>query len=258
MTEVAFCRTLHRGVRGADVVAHKRAVSRWNPHAYPWGRFTDFYGPHFDTAVRTFQRAHRIPATGAIGTRTHAALELAHAKAGGPAFDALAVSLAKDFCHERAQTPEDRVREAIVAAGFYWYSHRSGIAYSQHRPIQMPLPPSVPTMWDCSGFVTACHRAGGAPDPNGRGYDGQGYTGTLMSHGVRVTSVRGMKPGDLVFYGRTLRASPAFPVGSPTHVALFVGVVHGVPSVLSMGHYPMSLYPHDYRSVNHYRTYKVA
>lgn len=255
---VAFCRPLRPGMRGNDIVAHKRAVARAMPRVYPWGPFSDFYGPVFESAIHAYQRAHAIP-QGAIGRTTHESLERArnHAKTDW-AFDASAIELAKAFCTEYVKTPEERVREAIVDAALFWYAHRYSIAYSQARPFQLGQPPWIPSREDCSGFVTACHYAGGARDPNGRGYDHQGYTGTLMNEGTRVTRVTDLKPGDLIFYGYTTRPSPAFPLGSPTHVAVYIGVVDGVHSVVSNGHYPMGLYPYDYRAVNHFRSYRVV
>lgn len=256
---VAFCRPLKPGMRGADVIAHKRAISRNMPKVYPWYAFTNFYGPEFQKAVEAFQRKKGIPHGGAIGSTTHEALERSHNQAGDAwAFDASAIKLAHDFCQEFSKTPEERVREGIVDAAYFWYAHRNSIAYSQARPFQLGKPGWVPSREDCSGFATACHFAGGAPDPNGRNFDHLGYTGTLMSTGTRVGGIHQLKPGDLIFYGYTTRGSGAFPVGSPTHVAVYVGSVSGTPSVISNGSYPMGLYDWNYRSVNHLRHYKVA
>jgi cell wall-associated NlpC family hydrolase len=82
-------------------------------------------------------------------------------------------------------------------------------------------PPAVPRWEDCSSFATWLYWLADAPDPNGRGYDGFGYTGTLCRQGRRV-SILELQPGDLVFYGR----------GAPWgHVAIYVGggkvVSHG-------------------------------
>ena len=52
--------------------------------------------------------------------------------------------------------------------------------------------------FDCSAFVTLCYKEGGAPDPNGSNFDGNGYTGTLAKHGKTVTTP---KPGDIQLYG---------------------------------------------------------
>jgi len=64
---------------------------------------------------------------------------------------------------------------------------------------------------DCSSFVTLCYKEAGAADPNGAGYSGNGYTGTLATHGAPVPYP---SPGDLVFYG----SPPDY-----HHVALVVG-----------------------------------
>jgi cell wall-associated NlpC family hydrolase len=58
--------------------------------------------------------------------------------------------------------------------------------------------PRLPLTTDCSGFVTLCYRAAGAPDPNASGYNGQGYTGTLLKYGAKVSKPI---PGDVVVFG---------------------------------------------------------
>lgn len=257
---VPLCRPLRRGMRGADVHAHKLAVHRWDPTTYTLPTYSDTFGDKLETAVKHFQHEHGIQATGRIGKATHEALERTHSAGSKTAwaFSPTAIQLASDFCREYIKTPDERVREQIVDAGFFWYTHRISIFYSRARPFQLGKPPWVPSRWDCSAFVTACHYAGGAPNPNDRPWDHQGYTGTLMLTGRVVGSISDLDPGDGVFYGYTTHASPAFPVGSPTHVALYVGRVNGVHSVLSMGSYPMRLLNYDYRSINHLRHYKVV
>lgn len=256
MPEVAFCRPLLRGAKGGDVIAHKRALSRWDSTVYPWHQFSPFFGEYMEKAVKEFQRHKNIQATGKIGERTHTELERAKRQRGKinePAFDAYAIDLARDFCRAFVKTPEERKREAIVAAGFYWHENRMRISYSQYRPFQRGRPPWVPSRWDCSAFVTCCYEAGGAADPNGRGYDGLGYTGTLVSHGASIAQ-SALEPGDLVFYGSSW-GKPGFPAGSPTHVALYVGWHFDQQMVLSLGSYPMGFYALKYRGVNHYRSY---
>lgn len=251
---VPHCRPLQVGMRGKDVVAHKRAISRAAPDLYPWlgDKFTPYYGVRFEEAVKKWQRRVGIkPATGASGKETHEKLEQTRAKNKPDewAFDAYAIRLESEFCKEFVKTD----RDVVVESGFFWYGHRMEIPYSQARPYQKGEPPWVPDRWDCSGFVTVCYYAGGVPDPNGRNYDGLGYTGTLMSRGERIT--RGaLQPGDLIFYGYNSYARPGFPVGSPNHVALYVGD----RMVLSMGSYPMKYAKYDYRNdLNHFRTYNI-
>jgi hypothetical protein len=71
-------------------------------------------------------------------------------------------------------------------------------------------PPNWPHHADCSSLATWIYWVSGYPDPNGRGYDGFGYTGTLDDHGVRVSRAN-IRLGDLVFYA------------NPDHVAVYVG-----------------------------------
>jgi len=261
--DVKFMREIRQGMVGKDVVAHKRALSRARPDLYPWPTkdgFTPLAGSLFLDAVVKYKKAHRLGTARVLGGVAHESLERQHRK-GHPtewAFDALAIQLAKEYWDEHHISPETRVRNAIVSAGFFWYSHRFNIAYSQYRPFQLGKPPFVPSRWDCSAFTTNCHYAGGAPNPNGRPWDHLGYTGTLMSRGTKVGSVTYLKPGDMIFYGFA-SASAAFPAGSPTHVALYVGKINNQHMVLSMGSYPMKYVVYSYRhDVNHFRTYTVA
>lgn len=89
------------------------------------------------------------------------------------------------------------VREKIVAYCEWGIAHAAQIHYAQKRPIPSN-PKKLPLITDCSGFATLAYKSAGAPDPNGNRYDGQGYTGTLLRHGTRVTVPL---PGDLIFYG---------------------------------------------------------
>jgi peptidoglycan hydrolase-like protein with peptidoglycan-binding domain len=60
--------------------------------------------------------------------------------------------------------------------------------------------PGVPCHADCSAFVTLCYNWAGAPDPNSNGYNGQGYTGTLLAHGTPITKDQAVG-GDVIVYG---------------------------------------------------------
>ena len=94
------------------------------------------------------------------------------------------------------------------------------IDYSQtfSRPMKYPGPEHVPHYLDCSSSVTTIYEAAGFNDPNGLNYSGWGYTGTLVSHGRRVSRTN-IQPCDLVFYGNA-SPRPGFPAGSPTHVGM--------------------------------------
>lgn len=90
------------------------------------------------------------------------------------------------------------VRQAIVAAARWGIRNEPRIHYGEIRPI--PLGRRLPLTTDCSGFVTVCYFLGGAPDPNGRGYDGEGSTRTLLEHMENVDR-RAVEAGDIVVWG---------------------------------------------------------
>lgn len=257
---VDFLRDIHKGTTGPDVVAHKRAISRARPDLYPWHDFSPYAGDYFMTAVSKWKKSKGLGSLPKIGAHAHEVLERTHSKNHPKewAFDALAVKIANDFYEQKTTTPEERIREAIVTAASFFYAHRWAISYSQYRPFQMGKPPYVPSREDCSGFFTLCHYAGGAPDPNGRGYDHLGYTGTLQAHGVRVTSIEQLSPGDAIFYGYSY-PKPGFYRGAPTHVALYAGLLNGTHMIYSMGSYPMKFVPYNYRrDLNHFRHYHIS
>jgi Putative peptidoglycan binding domain/NlpC/P60 family len=220
-------RPLHAGMQGRDVSAMQRALRAWNPRARPYGATGVFGGPT-QTQLKQFQLSKRIQATGWYGPATHVALAPHYDRYGH-----LLMELAEAGLH-----PKKTVRQRIVEAAYLGYRNRSAIHYTQSgqrmQGVREQLkPPHFPVWEDCSSFVTWCYYAAGAPDPNGRGYDGLGYTGTQFPRGAHVASPM---PGDLVFYGG----------GSvPKHVAVYVG--KGL--VISHGSEPGPyLLPRNYRS----------
>ena len=54
---------------------------------------------------------------------------------------------------------------------------------------------------DCSETVTLLCRMAGLQDPNGTGYDGTGYTGTLLANLPHYTDPRAANVGALVVFG---------------------------------------------------------
>jgi peptidoglycan hydrolase-like protein with peptidoglycan-binding domain len=254
--DVPFCRPIRPGARGLDVVAVKRTLSRAG--FLQWGAFTQAWGPGATEACRRFQASVGLPETGHYDRRTHDVL-LRAPRTGHPgetAWDAYGRTLMVQFCS--AADAATRVRRAIVDAARFWSTHKAGIDYSQARPFELAKPPQVPRRIDCSGFVTICHLAGGGKNPNvERGqplpWNGYGYTGTLLSGG-RKCRVEQLLPGDLVFYGFTTTPTPAFPVGSPTHVAVWLGD----GNVMSHGRKEgPELLGYAYREVNCFVTYDV-
>jgi cell wall-associated NlpC family hydrolase len=90
------------------------------------------------------------------------------------------------------------IRQKIVTAARWGIGNELRIHYVEVRPI--PLGRTLPLTTDCSGFVTVCYFLAGAPDPNGRGYDGTGYTGTMLGWLPRTRRGDAQR-GDLVVWG---------------------------------------------------------
>jgi hypothetical protein len=91
------------------------------------------------------------------------------------------------------------VRAEIVKIARWGVRNEPRIHYAEVRP--MPLRQALPLATDCSGFATLCYFLAGAPDPNGLGYIGYGYTGTLLRHLPHIASVEAQR-GDIVVWGR--------------------------------------------------------
>jgi cell wall-associated NlpC family hydrolase len=93
------------------------------------------------------------------------------------------------------------LREAIVAHARWGIANEAAIHYQQLRPMDgLAQPRKLPLQTDCSGFVTLCYKWAGAPDPNGCGFNGQGYTGTMLQRCTHI-SKSAAKVGDLVVWG---------------------------------------------------------
>jgi NlpC/P60 family len=113
------------------------------------------------------------------------------------------------------------VRNLIVAQARQGVADRAHFVYKETRP--MPLTWQFPITTDCSGFVTLCYKLAGAADPNGLRYNGEGYTGTLLTHG-RLITLAEVLPGDVIVYGP----------GNGWHTAIVV-VGGADPLTVSMG-----------------------
>lgn len=106
----------------------------------------------------------------------------------------------------------DRIRDKIVSHAKWAAANEPSIHYAQYRPMDhLNKVRALPWTTDCSEFVTTIYHWSGAPDPNGMGYNGYGYTGTLLERGTPV-AIYQVRRGDLVIWG-------AFP---GHHTAVFV------------------------------------
>jgi hypothetical protein len=93
------------------------------------------------------------------------------------------------------------IRSHIVANARWGIANEARIHYREVRPIDgLDEPRRLPLATDCSGFATLCYAWAGAPDPNGLGYSGEGWTGTLLAH-MTAIAPGDARPGDLVVFG---------------------------------------------------------
>lgn len=117
----------------------------------------------------------------------------------------------------------------MVANCRWAIAHRDGFRYEQVRPIPAGLPRrQLPVTTDCSGFVTLMAQWSGIDDPNGRGYNGEGYTGTLLEH-LPAAALGRTRPGDIAVFGRFPGVHCAVLLEGGARVADPAVASHGVP-----------------------------
>lgn len=227
---IPLARPLHFGLRGRDVWAVQRALK----HAgFRDAAPTSYYGHNTATQVHKFQNAVGIDNEHIYGYKTHKHL--------WPEFDQYArlrYKQAYDALHQ------ETIADKVVRIALYAYSMRDYMHYTQdgRRMTDFDPPPNVPNYTDCSGFATWDYKSAGAPDPNGFGYNGYGYTGTMLLHGTYLTFTN-LKRGCLIFYGRPV----------VTHVAIYIGNGRVVSFGSESGPYVLSW---NYRSdANQARSY---
>jgi hypothetical protein len=99
-------------------------------------------------------------------------------------------------------THEDDLRAAIEANARWAAANEPTIHYTQdHRRFDALHTPRPDEMWaDCSSIVTMYCAWAGAPDPNGLGYSGSGFTGTLLEHCEEIPPLQ-VQVGDFDVYG---------------------------------------------------------
>ncbi|MFJ9711740.1 peptidoglycan-binding protein [Streptomyces sp. NPDC101234] len=125
-----------------------------------------------------------------------------------------------------AQATTAQVRQAMVSNCLWGVQHNADIHYSQARPMPIGIAVhALPFSTDCSGFATLMAKWSGAGDPNGSGFNGQGYTGTMLDHCEHITAAE-TQPGDFVVFG----------AGTGTHVVVLVESAAGGLGALCVSH----------------------
>lgn len=226
MDRAPYLGPLRLGSTGEPVVVVKRAL-RAAGLLPGKGKPSGFLGPFAVIALVKLGHAKRLPPRkkggawrvglrvfdtgGVYGPRAHVKLAVY--------FDAYGSSRLRAIRRARQVAS---VQAAGVAAMNLVINNRGNIHYTQSARRMSGvrgrmIPPSYGRWEDCSSETTwicyvmhrTAQRFGGSfPDPNGRGYDGFGYTGTLINQGVPVSAFSGPIARTMVFYG--------YPIG---HVA---------------------------------------
>lgn len=218
-------------MHGDDVLACQRALAAAGVRK--WGNFTRFFGQGTKKNVMEFQEKNHMKRDGIYDLDVHKKL--------ARFYDPYGTFLMNKSNKLYNTSP----RAVIVSYATFGYNNRYNIHYTQ-GPARMYgvrhkiRPPKIPYYEDCSSFSTWCYWGAGVSDPNGLGYNGWGYTGTLAQHGSRTTNPQ---PGDLAFYGR-------YPY---THVVVYIGNGRCISHGSERGPVLSNVY---YRSdFSHYRTY---
>jgi hypothetical protein len=192
---IALPRVAHLGVKGPDVVAYKRTLVRLDfreqaeNDANKRHHTLNGYGLRLGQEVAHFQHRRGIHVTGNVNRDTFELL--------ARHFDSYDRWLIGQEVKRLQPEPWELVTGAWVAM-----LRHAPFPYEQVRPYPRELDLFYRLGSDCSGtFEGAYHYAHleypHLQDPSGLGFDGYGYTGTLLSHGRRVSTP---EPGDAAFY----------------------------------------------------------
>ena len=118
-------------------------------------------------------------------------------------------------------------------------AHEPQVHYAQIRPMRSIhlKAPAYPMTLDCSEAVTCLCKWVGLKDPNGLGYNGRGYTGTLLDHLPHYHDPARAMVGALVVFGP----------GTGAHVAMVLEPDHRNPLLFSHGQErgPLAIRLHD-------------
>lgn len=219
-------------MRGGDVLALQRALA--SAGFRRWGNFTGVFGKGTKKNVQEFQEHIHVKRDGIYDKDVHKKL--------ARYYDQYGTFLMNKANKVYTTSP----RAVIVSYATFGYNNRYKIHYTQSSLRMYGVrnkirPPKIPYYEDCSSFSTWTYWGAGVPDPNGLGYNGWGYTGTLVQHGQSTSNPQ---PGDLAFYGW----------GAPYHhVTVCIGNGMCISHGSEVG--PLLLPVHYRSDFSHYRTY---
>jgi peptidoglycan hydrolase-like protein with peptidoglycan-binding domain len=213
---------LKLGSTGEPVKLMKRAL-RLAGFLPGKGKPTGFLGPIAVRQLRRFGNATSLPALekpGVVKPGRRKVKAIANGGQYGPRTHVKLANYYDAYGASRLQAiRKARAVAAVNAAGIgacnLVITNRGSIHYTQSAARMSGVrngyvPPQYGKWEDCSSESTwiayvmdrTARRLGGSfPDPNGLGYNGQGYTGTMVTHGIPVNAYAGPSPRTAVFYG---------------------------------------------------------
>ena len=176
---------------GKDLIPLQQALKS---HGYYNGKLDGIFGP--STANGCYKAKY------ALGYRkpNYAGGEVLLQYLTGKKKPTLAMQVLAKY-RKRVHSKTQLTRQKIVSNALWGVSNNAQIHYAETRPMdELKLVRHLPWTSDCSEFATTIYCWAGAPDPNGLGYNGQGYTGTMLDNGKTV-ALHEAKAGDLAIFG---------------------------------------------------------
>ena len=213
-----------------------------------------FFGSNTRRAIQDIQRKTELQPTGNIGVRVWAVLDRQFLNDDeSRRINDFVATKREEQAKAAAAVRRKAAVEQIVRAAQVMIDNRDQIHYAgpgsapriivkRMQGVRQGLHlPQFPKFEDCSSSVTWLYFQAGAPDPNGRRYDGQGFTGTLVRRGKSI-SLSDAAPGDLVFYGDSSRRSHVVCVmaGSGAAARAFSHGSEESPSYVNIGYRPVA------------------
>ena len=158
-----------------------------------WGTGKHYGGP-MQANVRAFQKAKGLKVDGQIGSKTFAVLK--------PYFNKQAKKLwVAATTLTKYEKMADYGLRCLQNAAYIHYGISGRMWCVRNRVAWKGDSTTIMKTDDCSAFSTDLRFVCGFSDPNGRGYDGQGYSGTMWRNpkGKLVTGTK--RGGDCSLYG---------------------------------------------------------